>query len=212
MKVEKLCIGWNWSSPFAWTKVVDNFLTLETPSDSFWVRGKGWCGARRHNNLCEQAKDSSHILMIGCDQIHPVDMIPRLIERVENGCDVITALVPANQNPGDANYFQKLAFIKDGEGFKVPDLTEDLIEIDYIGSGVLMFPTSALSKIKKPWFKETFSDIETYERTGYVDSQFVYRLKSEAGLKVWVDTTINVKHLIPFEVDETFEERFNDWN
>lgn len=213
MKVTKLCIGWPWSSPFSWTQVVDNYLSLEIPCDSFWVRGKGWCGARRHINICEQAKDASHILIIGSDQIHPLDMIPRLIERVESGCDVISVLVPANKAPEGSKYFQKLAFIegKDGE-FSVPEFDKDLMEIDCIGSGVLMFPTTALDKIKRPWFQETFSDIKSYERRPQVDSQFVWRLKKEANLKIWVDTTIDVKHLIPMQIDSTFEGRFDDWN
>jgi hypothetical protein len=39
----------------------------------------------------------------------------------------------------------------------------------------------------------------------------VWRLRSEAGAEVWVDTTIKVTHLHTFEIDDTFTDRFADW-
>ncbi len=218
-RVTKLCIGWNWQPPTIWTSVVNNFLTLQRPENSFWVRGDGWCSAKRHIHSCEKgiAGGASHVLFVGSDQIHPIDMIPRLISRVEqDGCDVISALVPMHGYSKKARYFQRTAWVQNESG-KLGDWDlidpnkGDLQRITGIGSGVLMFPVSALRKVQKPWFKEHFDPI-TYERIGCMDTEFVHRLELEGGLKPWVDTTIKVKHWIPFPVDETFEKRFEDWN
>jgi len=218
-RVTKLCIGWPWQPPTMWTRITNNYLSLQRPENSFWVRGLGWCPARRHIDICEKAisGEASHLLIIGADQIHPKDMIPRLIARIEdNGCDVISVPIPTNGNTDKIKYFQKCAWVQNKSGklgeWDLIDLSKgDLQQIKSIGSGVLMFPVSALNQIRKPWFKEHFDPL-TYKRISCMDIEFAYRLECDAGLKVWTDTTIKVNHWIPFEVDETFEKRFEDWN
>ena len=218
-QVTRLCIGWPWQPPTIWSKVVNNYLSLQRPENSFWVRGLGWCPARRHIEVCEKAiaGDASHILFVGSDQIHAIDMIPRLIARIEqDGCDVIAALVPLHGHSDKVRYFQRTAWVQNksgklGDWDLIDPSKGDLQQIKSIGSGVLMFPVSALSQIQKPWFKECFDPL-TYKRIPCMDIEFVYRLELEAGLKIWADTTINVKHWIPFPVDETFQKRFDDWN
>ena len=214
----KLCIGWPWEPPSIWSGVMENYLSLQRPENSFWVRGIGQYPARRHIDILEKAVagEASHILIIGADQIHPIDMIPRLIDRIEkDGCDVITALVPTNGHTSKVKYFQKCGWVQNESGklgdWDLINPTEDLMRITGIGSGVLMFPVSALERLEKPWFIEHFNE-QTYERIHCMDTEFVHRLERDAGLELWVDTTIKVKHLIPMPVDDTFEERFDDWN
>lgn len=215
MKVEKLCIGYPWNSPFFWTRVMDNYLSLARPDNSFWVRGGGWCSARQHNHICEQAIEgnASHVLILGADQIHPVDIVLQLIAHIESGIDVIASLVPANGKPDGLRFFERAAWKEDGiKHFeKIDPDGQPVQEISCIGSGVLLFPAEALQTLQTPWFQEDI-DQATYQRTPCMDSRFVWRLKHEAKVSIFVDTTINVKHLIPMEVDDTFKERFNDWN
>ena len=217
-KVARLCIGWPWEPPTVYSKVMDNYLSLQRPESSFWVRGLGQYPARRHIDICEKALvgKASHILIIGADQIHPTDMVPRLISRMEqDGCDVISALVPTNGKTGKVKYFQKCAWVQgklnELGNWDLINPTEDLMRITGIGSGVLMFPVSALHQLERPWFIEHFNT-KTYERIHCMDTEFVHRLELEAGLKLWVDTTIMVKHYVPLQVDETFMDRFDDWN
>jgi hypothetical protein len=99
----------------------------------------------------------------------------------------------------------------DGHMIEVIDPTQgDLQEIDFIGSGVLMFPVEILEAIKKPWFYETI-DPSNMQRMANMDCMFVWRLKREGHARVWVDTTIKVGHCHVFNVDETFQHRFEDW-
>jgi hypothetical protein len=103
------------------------------------------------------------------------------MDRYDEGCDVITAMVPARGYIGwqDMRPFQPMAwrlkrdangnrlvlprYRKDGEAFSITtDMMEpidpaagDLQECDFIGSGVLMFPADVLRGLRKPWFFET---------------------------------------------------------
>lgn len=219
-KVEKLAVGYPWSSPFIWDAFAFNALQLERPSNSKWMRGRGWCPARRHIDLCEQALEwgASHILILGADQVHPTDMIPQLIKRIEeDGCDVISALVPTRGTIPKQNMkpFQAMAWRYLGNGtddYESVNREEgELQKVDFIGSGVLLFPASALSSMSKPWFKEHYM-AHNMARIACMDTNFVWRLKMEAGLTIWVDTTIKVGHLSPMMIDDTFSERFSDYS
>lgn len=234
----KLAVGYPWSSPFVWTGFADHLPNLQRPEgvDVRFFRGAGWCPARRHISICEQALEwgADLILIIGADQIHPEDMLPRLVQRwKETGGQVIAALVPARAYVGwqDMRPFQPMAWrfkrtsggladIKPREyrGMALdPDLIEvidpdagELQDVNFIGSGVLMFHRDHLLALSAPWFKETI-ERESYQRLANMDCTFVYRLQTEAHARVLVDTTIKVKHLHAFEIDDSFQYRFDDW-
>lgn len=236
----KLAVGYPWSSPFAWTGFAEHIPNLARPEgyDVRFFRGTGWCPARRHIDICEQALawGADLVLIIGADQIHPEDMLPRLVDRHDReGYEVVSALVPARGYVGwqDMKPFQRMAWrfkrtSQRGLG-KVIDLREyrsmaqdaDMIEtidpadgemqqVNFIGSGVLMFERAHLEALERPWFMETI-DRASYNRTANMDCTFVWRLQMEAHAKVWVDTTIKVKHLHAFPIDETYSDRFEDW-
>jgi hypothetical protein len=102
-------------------------------------------------------------------------------------------------------------FELDGDMIEVIDPAKgDLQEINFIGSGVLMFPTDALNSISKPWFGESFTP-DRLQRLASMDTRFVWELQTQAKLRCWVDTTIKVGHLNTFIIDETFQYRFEDW-
>jgi len=124
-------------------------------------------------------------------------MIPRMIKRVEeDGCDVIAAPVPARVDTEDVARGECGAWIKSGAGYERVDLDSgDLLPISFIGSGVLLFPCSALSLIPQPWFRDAIKDFRTWERMATTDTAFVAALSAYARLSIWVDTTIKVTHL-----------------
>lgn len=239
----KLAVGVPWTSPFYWTEAHDAMLNLQRPGGARnaygtiealevrFFRGKGWCPARRHGDICEQALawGADLICIMGADQIHPDDTLVRLIDRWNEGCDVISALVPARGYVGwqDMKPFQRMAWRIAGAGAIGLDAVNALMDrhnevevidpeagalqrIHFIGSGVLLFSTAHLLMLARPWFSETFNPL-TMQRLACMDTGFVWKLQTEAGAKVWVDTTIKVKHLHAFPVDETYAERFTDW-
>lgn len=235
----KLAVGTPWTSPFMWTEYVDEMVNLQRPPEARnalgeleplevrFFRGAGWCPARRHIHICQQAVEwgADLICIVGADQIHPPDMLNRLIGRWNEGYEVISALVPArcyiDWQPMEP--FQPMAWrikphlspMTEGELPKNdvevidPD-AGDVQRVHFIGSGVLMFHRDHLLALEEPWFSETF-DPKTYRRLASMDTNFVRRLQSEAGAQVWVDTTILVKHLHPMPIDRSFSGRFADW-
>jgi hypothetical protein len=86
----------------------------------------------------------------------------------------------------------------------------DLQRVDVIGSGVLLFDRETIEAMAKPWFYYRV-DPETMQRVADMDTRFVWRLRDEIQVDVWVDTTIKVRHIHPFEIDETWQDRFADW-
>jgi len=239
----KLAFGIPWSSPFVWTEYHDAMLNLARPTEARnalgilepietrFFRGRGWCPARRHTDLCEQALewDADLICVLGADQIHPEDTLLRLVDRWNEGCEVVAALVPARGYIGwqPMKPFQPMAWrVQRTNGTRLESVLDlhktkneidvidpsdgDIQNVNFIGSGVLLFHRDHLLALKRPWFNETINP-ETYERLASMDTVFVWRLQSEAQAKVWVDTTIKVRHLHPFQIDESYSERFADW-
>jgi len=232
----RLAVGYPWSSPFMFTKFVDSTINIEHPEgyNVKFFRGRGWCPARRHVHICEQALDwgAELICIIGADQVHPPDMLCRLTKRWEEGCEVIAAMVPSrgyvawqemkpfqpmawrfktNDELGANEYRHYRNMDQDADMIHVIKREDgDLVKANFIGSGVLMFHKDHLLALKKPWFYENIIP-DTMERIANMDCTFVWRLQDEACAFVWVDTTIIIKHIHTFEIDDTYSERFSDW-
>lgn len=238
----KLAVGYPWSSPFTFTAFTETMLNLRHPAgwDVRFFRGTGWCPARRHIDLCEQALawGADYILIVGADQVHPEDMLERLIARVEEGYTAVAALVPAR---GYLSWqpmkpFQPMAWrfrraaahgvdpgrqfgvmpyrgqARDGDRVEVivPTPGRAMERVDFIGSGVLLVHRDHVLALEPPWFHETI-DPKTFHRIANQDATFVWRLKIEAGVQVWLDTTIEVEHAHVFRIDRSYQERFADW-
>jgi hypothetical protein len=211
---------------------VDSLVNLSRPDNCNvkFGRGVGWAPARRHVDICEQAMkwDADYILILGADQVYEPDLLCQLVSHIENGYEVICAMVPTRGFVSwqDMQPFQPMAWrfkagnIEEMRHYNGMDVDGDLIETlepdtgiqecNFIGSGVLMFQKDHLLAMKKPWFFETIV-LENFSRRASMDCTFVWRLQLEAYAKVWVDTSIRVKHLHVFQIDESYQERFADW-
>jgi hypothetical protein len=233
----KLAVCWPWSSPFVWTRFTDAALNVKHPKDVDvrWIRGIGWSPCRRHIDSIEKALDwgADLIMIFGADQIPQPDMLERLYAKVQEGYLPICALVPSRgyfENNVGTKPFQPLAWrwaqtkIEDGKPvprqYRSQELDSDMIElvkpdgemqlVHIIGSGCIMFHRDHILALKKPWFSETF-DPKTYRRTATMDTHFAWRLNAEAGAQIWCDTSIKIGHLTDMMIDETFQDRFDDF-
>jgi len=235
--MHKLAVVTPWGSPFIWSKFALNLAQMlgAFRREGWEVDahfGRGIDPASRHIDCCIQALEGGAdlICIVGADQIHPVDMLGRLVDRYyETGGGVITALVPFRGYVAwqDMRPFQPMAWrLRNGSGgvreFRGQHLDADMMDIiqqdeppelervDIIGSGVLMFDRECLEAMKPPWFYD-YRDPVTMQRVADTDTRFVWRLRSEVQAQVWVDKTIRVRHIHPFEIDESFQHRFGDW-
>ena len=229
----KLALVTPWSSPFIWTKFTQNLteLLLGFDRDGYelaFFMGKGVDPAARHVNMCLQALEwgADLICIIGADQIHPPDMLNRLVDRWEEYDGVWSALVPFRGYVSWQHMkpFQPMGWRLRTDGVEEVGRLEDnpqqwepidpeagdVQRVDVIGSGVLLFHRDHLLALRKPWWYYRV-DPETMQRVADMDTRMVWRLRSEAGAIVYVDTTIKVKHLHTFEIDDSFQDRFMDW-
>ena len=234
----KLAIGSAWSSPFIWTRFTESALNLQQPPgyETKWFFGQGWCPARRHTDICERALEwgADLILFAGCDQVYDPDTLVRLVNRFNEGYEVVAALVPARGYfdwNREMRPFQPMAWRFKSQQpvngrvvvrpYRGQALDADMIEVirpedgpiqrvNFIGSGVLLFHRDHLLSLQRPWFVENIDPV-TYERHASMDCVFVWRLQTEASANVYVDTTIDVKHINAFLIDRTFSDRFADW-
>jgi hypothetical protein len=90
-------------------------------------------------------------------------------------------------------------------------------EIHMLGTGTLMFKVEVVLDMKLPWFQEVIKKNGLYGRYCIQDSHFVYRCTVEGGHSLWLDTTIEQKHVQVFPIDKTYKHRFADkagdsWN
>jgi hypothetical protein len=236
----KMFVGYVWTSPFVFTKFVDSLIALERPEgwDVKIVRGDGWSPARRHTHVVEQglAWGADVIGIIGSDQVYDPDLLCRLAKRFEDGYTAVAAMVPSRgyipsqkmlpfqplawrwKSPEEmgispqelrARTFRSLK--EDGDMVHVVTRADgEMVPVDFIGSGVLFFHKDHVLAMQQPWFYESVNTA-TQARLASQDTRFVWRLKTEGGARLHVDTTIVVKHLHIFEIDDTFSERFQDW-
>ena len=236
----KLAVGLAWTSPFIWTRFTMTALNIRHPQgwEVKWIQGDGWCPARRHMRICEQALawGADVICMLGSDQVYEPDILERMATNFLAGYYFNCASVPARGYFAwnkEMRPFQPMAWrwkpvqpdgnghvamreyrgqALDGDMVEIVDLTQGprMLRVNFIGSGALMYGAEYLPLLKKPWFYETINQ-EDYTRQAIMDVLFVHRMQTEAGAQLWLDRTIKIKHIHPFEIDETFQYRFDDW-
>ena len=190
-----------------------------------FFQGKGWSPAARHNHACQQAVawGADHLVILGADQVYEPDLLERLMARRADGYPVVAAMVPARGYVASMQMkpFQRMAWRIRSQGLTpipwdqanldvINPQEGDMQRADFVGSGVLMFDADHLLALRTPWFFETINP-RTQQRTACMDTKFCWRLRNEAYAQVWVDTTIKVRHLHAFPIDDTFADRFTDW-
>lgn len=239
VKKPRLVFGTPWNSPFYFTQTHESLMQLVHPEgwDVEYVIGRGHSSARRHIDICEKAlrKGADYILILGSDQLYEPDLLCRLTKRVCEGYEVVTALVPTrgflpwqNMMPfqplawrlktldelGPDLRYQKRRFrslVDDADMVHVIKPEDgEMQRVHFQGSGCLLFHRDHLLSLRPPWFYETIQ-VMTQARIANMDCRFVARLATEAHATVWCDTTIKIKHLHIFSIDDSFAERFADW-
>jgi len=187
------------------TAFVDSALNIRDPEDYevLWIRGTGWCQARAHNDFMEKALvwGADLICMLSADQTYDPDVLERLMARHLGGCEVVGGLVPIREDFEENHVGERLAWrIENGVAEKIDPQAAPLQRVDFLGSGLVLFPAGLLEKVSKPWMAYEITG-DNWQRKANADTGFFWRLQTEAGAKAWVDTTIKVKHCHVSEID-----------
>lgn len=188
--------------PNTWTHVYsaffDSFIQLERPDFKYLPAKNGPIDQLR-NRIVEQAlmQGCSHLWMIDTDQEYPKDALTKMLS---HNLPVVHALVPRRYPPfdnlmmkGELNHFTSAGGYTDGS----------LVEVDACGTGCVLYNVQVFKKIRPPWFE--FKANPDKEKGGVVGEDIGFCLKlKKAGYKIYVDTSVKVKHLTTFSVDEAF--------
>jgi hypothetical protein len=216
--MRKLAVCYPGDTSFVFMQAFESMISIETPEtcEVKWFRGVGWCQARRRTHAAEQALEwgADIIACLDLDQTYEPDILKRLLDRHDAGCQMVAAMVPMRGYVKQANSkpFRRLAWrLEDGAFTEVDPDAGELQECEFPTSAAILFSAEDLKRLRKPWYFFTYKP-DTWKQVHGEDASFALRMRSELGVKAWVDTTIIVKHIHPFEIDGTFPERFADWS
>ncbi len=215
--LRKLAVCYPGDVSFVFMQAFESMVAIEAPDgcEVKWFRGVGWCQARRRIHAAEQALewDADVIACLDIDQTYEPDILKRLLARYDDGYQMVAAMVPMRGYVKQAmsKPFQRLGWkIKNGEYTPIDPADGDMQRCEFPTSAAIMFGADSLSQLKKPWYYFSYKP-EDWSQIHGEDASFALRMLQEIGVRGWVDTTINVKHLHPFAIDETFPDRFADW-
>ena len=151
------------------------------------------------------------IFMVDDDMLGDPECFFQLAESVINGpADICGALAFTRNPPHDpVLYVCEKGYdpVERTEYFINRPLTRyprnSLVEVDAVGFGAVVFKTSILHKMKRPWFMSTCGSGE--------DIYFCYKATREAGARVFSDTRVKLGHVgNPQIITEETHESYGD--
>ena len=158
------------------------------------------------NQIVEQAleKGCTHLIFMDTDQIYPEDFLVKIMSHDK---DVVGTAITKRYPPFNVLVMRGSL----GKYRLVPD--EDienihLLECDASGTGAIMFRTEVFFHASEfgKWFQVSVTDDG---RPIGEDVYFCSELR-KAGYKIWIDTTIDIKHLGILAIDYNFYKLFKD--
>jgi len=214
-EVRHIVIGTPWVSAFMPTPWVDAALNLRAPSGVRveWFRAQGWCDARRVHNVIEHALDvdADLVAFLEADVIVPPHWLESMAKHLDSGHRAVASVVPMRGRAHEKFCpFEPMAWtVEDGRLVQIdPDL--GIQEIAFASLGGCLFDTDVFREVLPPWGGHEFDPV-TFEPTGSTTDSILFRQLRRAGIRVYADPDIEVKHLHAFEIDRTYGDRFPDW-
>jgi hypothetical protein len=161
--------------------------------------------------------DFTHILMLDADHRYPADIVERLMRAVrpkrttDDGQPttdeerlVVAGLAFRRSEPFDPNVF--IVDPQRGELLQPVTWGQGLMAVDIAGTAAMLVSRKVFERLPKPWFAMDYSGCESGQWPGE-DIWFCARV-GEAGIKIWVDTTVICPHLREGWVDQRSYESY----
>ena len=157
------------------------------------------------NNLVLQAMrdECTHLFMCDTDQAYPADALTKM---PSHDVPIVGAVVHRRYPP-----FEPIINRGElGRYIHVPDEeieSGDLIEVDSTGAGCLLFNMEVFYLVEQPWFENsTFENKVIGE-----DINFCAKAR-DAGISIYVDTSVLVDHLTVARIDRKFYKLYKHVN
>jgi len=198
------------------TRWVESLFSIRCPGGYKlqWVRGRGWCSARHIHSMIEQgqAAQADIIVFLDADVVVPPHWLESMVKHYEQGKRVVSAVVPMRGQALESFApFEGMAWKTAGNELVRIDPYGGIQEIDYASAGAVLFDARIFDDLPKPWTQESVRVSDGYRRTGSTPDSTLFQNIKKAGVKIYADPSVEVKHLNLFEIDSTFPERFKDW-
>jgi len=225
----KIAVCVPWDTPFMWSAPAFNMLNWERPenADMRFFNGSGWCPAARHNQAVEKALSwgADLVMFNGPDHLCPFDIIPRMVNRLKEGWDMVHAMPPSRGVVGvDGTPFKALSYKITGpipkeravmggiqpSSIKVLSYDDEPQSSHICGTGNVLMKSEIFDGLEKPYFEEEIKKDGKYSRYPVMDSTFIHRCTVESGARMFCDTSIRIAHLDVFAIDDTFTDRWKD--
>ena len=215
--MRKIVIGVPWISAFMHTPWVDAALRLRAPTGCSieWVRGLGWCDARRFHYVLEHAleSDADLIAFLDADVIVPPDWLEAMVKHMDAGKRVVASVVPMRGRAHEQFApFEPMAWNEVDGKLESPFGNGDGIQpADYAALGASMFDANIFREADTLWTWHEFSEQQGYKAVGSTTDSILLRNLRRRGITVYADPTLDVRHLHAFQIDASFGERFPEW-
>ena len=171
---------------------------------------KGWPLVRtdalrtemRRNRIAEHlltTQDADAVVMLDGDHKHPGDVVHKLLHDAEQmpEADVIGALCYRRSAPYDP-----CAWMLDhhsGKYYWSVPWPEGLVEVDAVGFGAVLFRRRCFEILPPPWFIYDYQYVIREDTWPTEDVTFCKEAR-KAGLRIFVDTTLESPHLFEGEI------------
>ena len=172
-------------------QTVFSLMNLEGIGDAFpIVATEGYTVAENRLYAVVQAKknECTHILFIDDDMVFPAVTLQKMLRLDKD----VVGVVAYSRKPGDASTVE----IREGEVLARPDVPSKPFKAHAVGGGVLLVKMDVFGGLQEPYF-----GFKTYPNGVTLmgeDSWFCERVRN-AGKEIWVDPTIEIKHLGDYE-------------
>ncbi len=211
--MQKILVGVPWTSAFMHTRWVDAALKMKAPGgyQIEWLRGLGWCPARRFNYLVEKATalDADLIAFLDGDVVVPSEWLEVMAKHIEQGSEVVASPVPMRGRVHEQyEPFELMAWnAVDG---KVENAAgSGFAKVGYVSMSAVMMDMKVFRD--NPSLMARHKHERNYREPGNTTDSLLMEDLKKCGVDVFVDPSMSVRHIHSFEIDETFSERFADW-
>ena len=180
------------------TQFVQSLLFMEQPEDVRCILAAGSLVYDARNELLRRAHEAQadRILFIDSDMSFNRDLLTRLNEDSDAGCEIVAPLCFKRKPPFTPVIYSVME-LREENGMKIPTAqvyenypAADLFQVEAVGFGCVLMTMDAVEKVVTKFGPWPFSPAMGFGE----DMSFCMRAR-EAGVKIWCDSRIRVGHV-----------------
>ncbi len=157
---------------------------------------------KKYQELFNGKVNYKYIVWVDSDNIPTVEGLQKLIN---SGKDIIGGVYKMQDNINyatvinmDDKYYRKhghYEFITDESGKALLEKKENIIPVDYTGTGFLVVKKGVFEKIGYPWFKPEFFDVPGTDISDFMGEDQAFCMQAKRlGFQTYVDLGVRVGH------------------